>query len=204
MYIISTWKLRDATSTATLLPYVSSIKGLLDTHNITGKVYEKDSHTLSEDIKLVEKLNMAQQVTAILSSPIANIMPSDYRCFVCGKKGHFGYYCPDAQCYNCAGFGHFTQDCPENISPSETPHHCDRSHSHSCHSCNSRDMSYSFHSCNYSTDHNWSSSRHSSDTTHRLHMKRTLNLQLQPAIPYRLQCQKEVTIQNSQSDSSSE
>ena len=34
-------------------------KGLWDVHNFTGKVYEKDTKTLLEIIKLVEKLNMA-------------------------------------------------------------------------------------------------------------------------------------------------
>ena len=70
------------------------IKSLWDVHNITRKVYEKDPQTLSEAIKLV-KLNMAQQVTATLSSPTVNMMSSDDRCFVCGKKGHIGHYSPE-------------------------------------------------------------------------------------------------------------
>ena len=43
------------------------LKGLWDAHNIMAKIYEKDPWTLSEVIKLVEKLNMTQQVTAILT-----------------------------------------------------------------------------------------------------------------------------------------
>ena len=38
------------------------IKGLSDAQTITAKEYEKDPHTLPEVIKLVEKLNTAQQV----------------------------------------------------------------------------------------------------------------------------------------------
>ena len=95
------------------------VKGLWDTCNITGKVYKKDLQTLSEVIKLVEKLNTAQQVTATLSPPTVNMISSDNRCFVCGRKGHIGHHCSDVQCYNCDDFGHFAQDCPEKISPSD-------------------------------------------------------------------------------------
>ena len=119
------------------------IKGLQDVHNITGKVYEKNPQTLSEVIKLVGKLNTAEQVTATLSLPTVNMMLSDDRCFICSSKGHIGHHCPDLQYYNCISFGHFTQDCPEKISLSETPHYHDRSHSH--HSCNHRDRSHSFY-----------------------------------------------------------
>ena len=73
---------------------------------------------------------MAQQVTAILSLCMVNMMSSDDRCFVHGKKGYIGHYCPDMQCYNCNGWGHFAQDCPKKISSSEKPHHHDRSHAH--------------------------------------------------------------------------
>ena len=45
------------------------IKGLKDAYNIAGKVYEKDPKTLSEVIRLMEKLNKGQQVTATLSPP---------------------------------------------------------------------------------------------------------------------------------------
>ena len=43
----------------------NSVKGLWDMYNITTKIYEKDPQTLSEVIKLVEKLNVAQQVTPL-------------------------------------------------------------------------------------------------------------------------------------------
>ena len=75
------------------------IKGLWDVHNITGKVY-KELQTLLEVIKLVKKLNMVQQVTATLSPPTVDMMSSDYRCFVCGRKGHIGHNGPDVQYYN--------------------------------------------------------------------------------------------------------
>ena len=77
------------------------VKGLLDAHNIMAKIYEKDSHTLSEVIKLVEKFNMVQQVTSTLTPPTVNMMSNDDRCFVCGKTGNTGHHCPSAQCFNC-------------------------------------------------------------------------------------------------------
>ena len=50
------------------------VKGLEDAYNITTKDYKKDPKTLSEVIKLVEKLNIAQQVTATMSPPTVNMM----------------------------------------------------------------------------------------------------------------------------------
>ena len=120
-------------------------KGSQGTHNIAGKVYEKNPQTLSEVIRLVEKLNTAQEVTATLSPPMVNVMCNDDNCYVCRKKGHIGHHCPQAQCYNCDDFRQFALNCPENIAPSGTPHNHNRSHSHSCsyHSC--KDRSHSFH-----------------------------------------------------------
>ena len=45
------------------------VKGLKDKHNIAGKICKKDLKTLSEEIRLVEKFNTAQQVTATLLPP---------------------------------------------------------------------------------------------------------------------------------------
>ena len=121
------------------------VKGFWDAHTIAAKIYEKDSQTLLEVIKLVEKLNTAQQVTATLIPPTVNMMPNDDICFVCGKTGHIGHHCPDAQCYNCHDFGHFSKDCPEKVLPSGTPHYHDRSHSQSHYDHNHRDRSQSPH-----------------------------------------------------------
>ena len=93
------------------------VKGLLDAHNITAKIHEKDPKTLSEVIKLVEKFNMTQQVTTLLTSPTVNMILNDDSCFVCGKIGHIGCHCPDEQCYN---FEDFAQECPDKIPPSGT------------------------------------------------------------------------------------
>ena len=94
------------------------VKGLWGANNITEKIYEKDPQTLLEVIKLVEKFNMAQQVTATLTSPTLNMMSNDDRCFVCGKTGHTGHHCPDVQYYNREDFVHFAEDCQEKIPPS--------------------------------------------------------------------------------------
>ena len=61
--------------TATICIFV---KGLWDKHNIAAKIYEKDSQTLSEVFKLVEKLNTAKQVTATLTPPSVNMMWQDW------------------------------------------------------------------------------------------------------------------------------
>ena len=101
------------------------VKGLWDANSIVVKIYEKDSQTLSEVIKLVEKLNAAQQVTATLTPPTVNIS-NNYKCLYV-VRSHIGHHCPNAQCYSCDGFGHFAQDCPKKSPPSGTLHHHDRS-----------------------------------------------------------------------------
>ena len=53
------------------------IMGLQDAHNITANVYKKDPQALLEVIKLVEKLTMAEQVTATLPPPLVNIMSNN-------------------------------------------------------------------------------------------------------------------------------
>ena len=84
---------------------------------------------MSEVIRLVEKLNAAQQLTVTLTPSIAGLMSNDDRCFVLGQTGHFGHHCSNVQCYSCNEFGHFVQDCPNNIPPSGTPCHQDTSRS---------------------------------------------------------------------------
>ena len=67
-------------------------EGLQDVHIITAKIYEKDPQTLPEVINLVEKLNVAQQVTATLTYPTVNMMLNADMYFVCGKTGHIVHY----------------------------------------------------------------------------------------------------------------
>ena len=52
--------------TATICIFVN---GLQDAHRIVAKVYEKDPQTLSEVIKLVEKLNMGTPGYSHLDTP---------------------------------------------------------------------------------------------------------------------------------------
>ena len=61
-----------------------SVKGHWDAHTIAAMIYEKDPQTLSEVIRLVEKLNAAQQLTATLTPLTVSMMSNDDRCFVCG------------------------------------------------------------------------------------------------------------------------
>ena len=88
------------------------VKGLRDAPTMASKIYEKDSQTLVEVIRHVEKLSAAHQLTATLTPSAVSMMSSDNKCFVCGQTGHFGCHCPDVQCYGFNGFGLFAQDCP--------------------------------------------------------------------------------------------
>ena len=54
----------------------SFVKELQDAHTTTAKLYKKDPQTLSEVIRIVEKFNVAPQVTATLT-PSTVIMMSD-------------------------------------------------------------------------------------------------------------------------------
>ena len=96
---------RGLTSTVALLLSTSTLK-VCGMHTILQqKINEKNCHSLSQVIKLIERFNTAQQVTATLTSPTVNMMWNNNRCSVCSRKGHIGCHCPDAQCYNYEDFG---------------------------------------------------------------------------------------------------
>ena len=96
------------------------VKGL---HTTTVKIYEEHPQTLSEVIRIAEKFNAAQQLTATLTPFMVSMMSNDDRCFVCGSAGPFGCHCPNVQCYSCDECGHIVQDCPNKIPPSGSPCH---------------------------------------------------------------------------------
>ena len=104
-------------------------KGLWNAHITAAKIYKKDPQTWSEVIRIVEKFNATQQLTAMLTPSMVSMMSNNDRCFVCGQMGHFGSHFPSAQCYSCDEFGHFRQDCLNKIPLSGTPCQQDRSHS---------------------------------------------------------------------------
>ena len=89
---------------------------------LEAKIYEKDPQTLSEVIRLVLKLNEAEQQRATLTPSMVSMMSNVDRCFVCGWMGHFGHHWPCVQFYACNEFGHFALDCHNKIPPSGTPH----------------------------------------------------------------------------------
>ena len=60
------------------------VKGLQDVHTTTAKIDKNDPQTLSEFIRLVEKHNAAQQLTATLTPSMVSMMCNDGRCFVYG------------------------------------------------------------------------------------------------------------------------
>ena len=72
------------------------LKDLWDAPTIASKIYEKDPQTLTEVIRLVEKLGAAHQLTATLTPPTVSMMSGNDKCFVCGWTGLFGCHCPDA------------------------------------------------------------------------------------------------------------
>ena len=59
------------------------VKGLWNTHSLAARIYEKDPQTLKDPITDVEKLNVAQKLSAtILPSSMVNIMSNeDDPCF---------------------------------------------------------------------------------------------------------------------------
>ena len=56
---------------------------LKDANTTTAKIYEKDPQTLSEVIRIVEKFNAAQQLTATLTHATVTIKSNNDRCFLC-------------------------------------------------------------------------------------------------------------------------
>ena len=84
------------------------VKGLQGTHTTTAKTYEKDPQMLPEVIRLVENLNAAQHLTAMLTPSMVSMMSNDDGYFVCGQTGHYGCHFPNVQCYSCVEFGHGT------------------------------------------------------------------------------------------------
>ena len=66
------------------------VKVLQDADTTTAKIYEKDSQTLSEVIRTVEKSYAAQQLTATLTTSVVFIRSYDDICFVCRWMCHFG------------------------------------------------------------------------------------------------------------------
>ena len=97
------------------------VKGLWDAHTTAAKIYEKDPQMLSEVIRLVEKLNAAQPLTATLTTSTVSMMSNDDRYFVCGQTDHFCHHCLSVHCYSWDEFGNIAWDCPSKILPSGTP-----------------------------------------------------------------------------------
>ena len=58
--------------------------GLWAAHTTAAKIYKQDTQTLAEVIRLVEKLNAANQLTTTLTPFMVSMLSNDDRCFVCG------------------------------------------------------------------------------------------------------------------------
>ena len=160
------------------------LKGLKNAYTIATKVYEKGPQTLTDEIKEVEKLQAAQQITStLIPTSSINTMSSDNdRCFQCQEVGHMACYCPHIWCYDCDNYRHVAMHCPDKIPPSSTPacHRADtnnrsrrsssRHHSHTrCSHHDHKDRSRFSHSQSHPCNHRYRSS--SCQDTHRSHSR---------------------------------
>ena len=77
------------------------IKGLKNAHTLARRVYEKGPQSLADAIKEVEKLQVAQQLTATLlpSSSVNTMSSDDDKCFQCQELGHMACHCPHIECF---------------------------------------------------------------------------------------------------------
>ena len=164
------------------------VKCLKNVHTLAARVYEKGPQTLADTISEVEKLHVAQQLTATLlpTSTVNEMSNEGDQCFQCQELGHITCHCPNVHCFQCNEYGHIAVDCPDRISPSGTSacnkrqhshtRHCTRSTSRHCH-CHrhrhSRSTSQS-HSHRYQSHNHNNSHRSHSRSHHRCHHRSTL------------------------------
>ena len=103
------------------------IKWLKNPHSLATHICEKEPQTLMDAISEVEKLNAAQQFTAIIIplSKVNVVSNNEDCCFQCQESGHITWHCAHIWYYECNAYGHIVMDCPYRIPPSGTPatHH---------------------------------------------------------------------------------
>ena len=99
------------------------VKGLKNTHTLAAHVYEKGPQMLTDVISEVEKLLVAQQLTAsLLPSFTVSVMTNEVdQCFQCQELGHIAHNFPNVHCFEYDEYGHIAVDCPDKIPPSGTP-----------------------------------------------------------------------------------
>ena len=99
------------------------IKGLRNAHALATQLYKKGPQNLVDAIREVEKLQVVQQLTAILlpSSSVNVMLSEDDKCFQCQESGHVACHSPCIKCFDCEKYSHVTADCPDKIPPSGTP-----------------------------------------------------------------------------------
>ena len=88
------------------------VKGPKDAHTLAACVYEKGPQSLTDAISEVEKLQAAQQLTAILlPSSTVNVMTNEGdQCFQCQELGHIAHNRPNMHCFECDEYGHIAAD----------------------------------------------------------------------------------------------
>ena len=126
------------------------VKGLKNTPTVAASIYEEGPQTLTDAISEVEKLQAAQQLTAILlPSSTVNVMTNEEdQCFQCQELGHFTHNCPNMHCFECNEYGHIVVDWLDRIPPSGTP---------ACH----RRWHTRHHTRSISRHHHWDRHRYS-------------------------------------------
>ena len=153
------------------------VKGLNNAHTLAACVYKYGPKNLADAIREVERLQAAQQLTAILlpSSTVNVMLSEDDKCFQCQELGHMAHHCPNIRCFNCNEYGHVATDCPDRIPPSGTPachkkHHSSMRHwTRSTSKHHHRDRHRFSRSRSHSHTHRYRS--HSQNTSHRSHSR---------------------------------
>ena len=93
------------------------IKQLKDAHTLAARIYEKGTQNFEDAISEVEKLQAAQQLTAILipCSTVNVLSNEEDQCFQCQEAGHIVGHCPNVRCFKHDDYGHIVVHCPHII-----------------------------------------------------------------------------------------
>ena len=82
------------------------IKGLKNAHSLATCTYEKGPQMLTDAILEVERLNVIQQLTAMIIPPsMVNVIWHEDDCFKHHKQGHITWNCPHIRCYKLDQYG---------------------------------------------------------------------------------------------------
>ena len=115
------------------------LKGLINSSKIAPGVYEKGPTTIEDAIGIVEKISLAQCITASFSQNHQISMmkrgPTNHHtpnqdCSNCGQLGHPWFTCPCIICNRCNQCGHIYRHCWDRIPLSGTVSPPESHHNH--------------------------------------------------------------------------